>query len=238
MILSDGRMASVQDASSRLLPPSTSFVMPSSSGPVKQRHGALGEVAPLGDRPLVVDLEQDGPARRRTAASSGKMPDHVAAPLDLLVDPLERVGAPDLLPVGEREGGEGRHVLARLREHRGDDREPRRQLVDDRIELLADRPASGWAKMVRLAARTISALPLGMRAKTLRRKCTRQTPSVNLRSSRRLGGARSSVDGRAIRHAVPPATPQDAGPAPTERTARLWPLTPPSGGVVGGAGRG
>ncbi len=34
--------------------------------------------------------------------------------------------------------------------------------------------ASGWAKTVGMAAATISALPLGTRAKTLRMKCTRQ----------------------------------------------------------------
>ena len=34
--------------------------------------------------------------------------------------------------------------------------------------------ASGWAKIVRIAAATISALPLGTRASTLRIKCTRQ----------------------------------------------------------------
>jgi hypothetical protein len=34
--------------------------------------------------------------------------------------------------------------------------------------------ASGWAKIVRIAARTISALPSGIRARTLRSKWTRQ----------------------------------------------------------------
>jgi hypothetical protein len=38
----------------------------------------------------------------------------------------------------------------------------------------------GWAKMVRMAAATISAEPLGTLASTLRRKWTRQTPTVNL----------------------------------------------------------
>lgn len=42
---------------------------------VKERHRALGEVAPVGDCPFVVDLEQE-PHRpsRSTAASFGKMP--------------------------------------------------------------------------------------------------------------------------------------------------------------------
>src|SRR3712207_6000032 len=36
--------------------------------------------------------------------------------------------------------------------------------------------ASGWAKIVRIAAATISALPLGTWASTLRMKCTRPLP--------------------------------------------------------------
>jgi hypothetical protein len=38
----------------------------------------------------------------------------------------------------------------------------------------------GWAKIVRIAAATISADPLGTLARTFLRKCTVQTPTVKL----------------------------------------------------------
>jgi len=40
----------------------------------------------------------------------------------------------------------------------------------DHVELVADHVGLGWAKTVRIAAATISALPLGTWASTLRRK--------------------------------------------------------------------
>jgi hypothetical protein len=41
------------------------------------------------------------------AASLGEMPTASVRRFDLLVDPLQRVGAPDLAPMGMRDGGEG-----------------------------------------------------------------------------------------------------------------------------------
>ncbi len=66
------------------------------------------------------------PTRRITELSSGEDPDHVGAPFDLLVDPLERIGRGDLAPVGSRErrmGGDvGRGLgLSEDRADRGGD---------------------------------------------------------------------------------------------------------------------
>ena len=52
--------------------------------PVKQGHRALGQVASLGDRPFVVDLEQDRPGQPGNGRLVGEDADHVAAPLDPL----------------------------------------------------------------------------------------------------------------------------------------------------------
>src|SRR3712207_9438309 len=47
----------------------------------------------------------------------GKDADDVGAPLDLLVQPLQRIGRPDLLPVADREGGEGQQVISGVAQH-------------------------------------------------------------------------------------------------------------------------
>ena len=124
----------------------------------------------------------------------GEDADHVGAPLDLLVHPLERVGAPDLLPVGDREGGEGQHVL--LAPRRASRRRPgsaASSLSTISSSCSRTAAASGWAKIVRIAARTISALPFGMRASTLRRKWTRQRCQAAPRSTARDGALEALV---------------------------------------------
>ena len=66
---------------------------------VDEGHGLFGEVAAFGDGPLVVLFEQHGTDESDDRGVVGEDPDHVAAPLDLLVDPLERVGGGDLAPM-------------------------------------------------------------------------------------------------------------------------------------------
>ena len=59
----------------------------------------LGEVAAVGDGPFVVGLDQDGAGEAEQGFGVGEDTDDVGAAFDLLVDPLQGVGGPDLLPV-------------------------------------------------------------------------------------------------------------------------------------------
>lgn len=59
----------------------------------------------LDDGPFVVGLEDDGGDEPGDGGVVGEDPDDVGAALDLAVDALERVGRPDLAPVGLREPG-------------------------------------------------------------------------------------------------------------------------------------
>jgi hypothetical protein len=72
-----------------------------------QSHGAFGQIALVSDLPFVVGLGQDGTSEPEQGFRVGEHAHHVGAALDLLVQPLQRVGRPDLLPVTDREGGEG-----------------------------------------------------------------------------------------------------------------------------------
>ena len=79
VIRSDGVGGVNQDASNRLDAPSASlFTFPGRAiigGQVKPGRRALGEVAALGDRPLVVDLEEDRPgAPEHGRLVSGRCP--------------------------------------------------------------------------------------------------------------------------------------------------------------------
>ena len=53
-------------------------------------------------------LDQDGAGQAEQGGRVGEHPDDVGAAFDLLVHPLQRVSGPDLLPVRDRELGEGR----------------------------------------------------------------------------------------------------------------------------------
>ncbi len=86
------------------------------TGQRKPRHGSLGQVAPLGDLPLVVGLEQHRPGQAGDGRLVGEDADHVGAALDLAVEALQRVGGPDLAPVGLGEAGEGEEVLGGVAE--------------------------------------------------------------------------------------------------------------------------
>ena len=68
-----------------------------------------------------------------TAASLGKMPDDAGAAFDLLVEPLERVGRPDLAPVRSRERGEGEDLGLGVVHQRADLGEPGGELVADLV---------------------------------------------------------------------------------------------------------
>ena len=63
---------------------------------------------------MLVLLQQHGVHQSLDRSVVGKDANHKGAPLDLFVDALEQVGAPDLLPVLRREVAEGQHVLAGL----------------------------------------------------------------------------------------------------------------------------
>lgn len=66
-------------------------------------------VTPSG-RPLVVLLEEQGADEPGNGGLIGEDADDVAAPLDLLVEPFERVGAAELSPVRGREAHISEHV--------------------------------------------------------------------------------------------------------------------------------
>ena len=89
-------------------------------GAVELGHVLVGQVAPFGDGPLVVGLDDDRGDEARDAGVVGEEPDDVGAPLDLAVDPLERVGGLDLAPAELWERGEGEEVLGGVSEHGGD----------------------------------------------------------------------------------------------------------------------
>ena len=54
---------------------------------------------------------------------------------DLLVETFQRVVGPDLLPVGDREAGEGQDIGASIVQKRGNLREPVLELIGQPIEL-------------------------------------------------------------------------------------------------------
>jgi hypothetical protein len=83
------------------------------------------------------------PASRRSASGLGEDVGDVGAALDLLVQPLERAGAPDLLPVPGRERGERGHIAGGVQEHRFDLGELPAGHARDDLQLLADLGRAG-----------------------------------------------------------------------------------------------
>jgi hypothetical protein len=59
------------------------------------RHGLFGEVAPLGDLPLVVGLDDHRGDEAEGGGVVREDPDDPGAALDLGVEPLDRVRGPD-----------------------------------------------------------------------------------------------------------------------------------------------
>jgi hypothetical protein len=127
----------------------------------------FGEVAAFGgDLPLVVGLDQDGAGQAEQGGGVGEDADDVGAAFDFLVEPLERVGRPDLLPVRE-----GVPVNARRSSWASRSIASTWGSCLPSIAAMTSNcswtcSASGWAKMVRIAAATISWLPLGTTTST------------------------------------------------------------------------
>jgi hypothetical protein len=71
------------------------------------------------------------------------------------------------------EGGEGTDVGRGVEQHLLDGRELVSGLAGDRVQLLVHGLGVGWAKIVRIAAASISWEPSGTLASTLRMKWTR-----------------------------------------------------------------
>ena len=69
---------------------------------------------PFGGDPLVVDVEEDGTAEADDRRFVGKDAHNTTPTLQFLVEPLERIGRPDLAPVLGGEGGEGQYFLLRF----------------------------------------------------------------------------------------------------------------------------
>ncbi len=142
---------------------------------------------------------------------------------------------PDLAPVLGREGTECEQVLSGGDEQGGHRGELGLEGGHGRSNCAWTASPEGWAKMVRMAAATISASALGTLARMLRMACTRQTPNVKLprlRENRGVGSrARRTrprvctaasgpvagdlggpVDAGVVGGVVLPAAPEDPGP--------------------------
>ena len=89
------------------------------------------------------------------------MPTTRARRLISLLSRSQRVGGPDLAPVRPRERGEGEDLGLGLVHQRADLGEPAGELVRTWSQVAATASASGWAKMVRNTAATMSVWVLG-----------------------------------------------------------------------------
>jgi hypothetical protein len=99
----------------------------------------LGEVAAFGaDLPFVVGLDQDRTGQSEQGGGVREDADDVGAALHFLVEPLEGVRRPDLLPVRDREPGEREQVVVGVAEHRLDLGELFAEHRGDDLELLMD----------------------------------------------------------------------------------------------------
>jgi hypothetical protein len=115
----------------------------------------LRQVAALGDGPLVVGLDADGRDQAQHGGIVGEDADHVGAALDLAVEALERVRRPHL-----RQWSSGKAQKA----NRSSAASVSMRVTSASWERTW--AASGWAKIVRTAAATISADAQGTLART------------------------------------------------------------------------
>jgi hypothetical protein len=113
------------------------------------------------------DEADDGSAVREDA-------DDVGAAADLLVEPVERVVAPQLPPVLLRARGEGEQVGRGFFEQGCGVGEARLELVDDPSVLLMDRLGVRLRKIVRTIVATKPCARLGTRVSRLRIACVQQ----------------------------------------------------------------
>src|SRR5215211_6374847 len=103
------------------------------AGWVDLGHGGFGEVAAVGDLPFVVDVGQDRADEADDGGFVREDADDAGSAFDLLVDPLQGVGRPDLRPVRPGEGGEGQHFGFRVVHQRLDLGEGYGELVADGV---------------------------------------------------------------------------------------------------------
>jgi hypothetical protein len=94
-------------------------------------------VALVGDLPFV-GLNQNGAGEPVQSGPVREHADDAGAALDLLVQPLERVGGPDLLAVPDMEGGEGGDVISGIPQDSLNLGELAAQDAGDGVELLGD----------------------------------------------------------------------------------------------------
>ena len=128
------------------------------------------------------------------AASLGKMPTTSVRRLISLLTRSSGLVQPHLAPVAR--AGRRRRRRCRARPRPASLRRPGtggRACRRSRRAARRRRRASGWAKIVRIAAATISAVPLGTRASTLRRKWTRQRCQAAPSSTARDGALEALV---------------------------------------------
>src|SRR5438876_590630 len=100
------------------------------------------EVAP-GDLPLVVLLGQDRTDQSDYGVAVREDSGHVGAAFDLTVDPLERVGRPDLAPVLGWEAEVGEHVVLSRVHQLGHSREAGAEALGNLAPLLVRRGRVG-----------------------------------------------------------------------------------------------
>jgi hypothetical protein len=75
-------------------------------------HGGLGQVAPVGDLPLVMGLDEHAGGETEQGVIVGEDADDVGAPLNLFVESFQGIRAPDLAPMRFGEVGERADLLA------------------------------------------------------------------------------------------------------------------------------
>jgi hypothetical protein len=124
--------------------------------------------------PFVVGFDQDGAGQAEQRGGVGEDPDDVGASLDLLVEPLERVGDQTFFQCATGKSVKASSSSRASRSIVSTAGNCRPSMVAMTSSWLRTCSASGWANTVRIAAATISLLPLGTRASTLRMKWTRQ----------------------------------------------------------------
>ena len=103
---------------------------------VQQRQGGLGKVAFVGDLPFVVGFDEDRAGQPQQRGRVREDTHDVGAALNLLVQSFERVGAPDLFPMRDREIRERGDIWAGLAQHGFDFGQLPPEHAGDGVELL------------------------------------------------------------------------------------------------------
>jgi hypothetical protein len=85
-----------------------------------------------------VRLHQDAGGEAEQGVVVGKDPDDVGAALEFEVESFERVGRPDLAPLGDGEAGEGGEVGAGVAQQPGDVGQAVLEAARDRLDLSPD----------------------------------------------------------------------------------------------------